>query len=219
MTGGWLRRWEPAAVAVSLLVVAVLIWQVHTGGGVVRLDDRVFARVGVVASPWATAISALGSPELSAVVLGVAALHHAFFAGRWWPIALAAANGATAGLVVLVIKALTARRGPGQLPLDGYPGYFPSGHTVTAAVCFGTATYIVRRGRVTVTRAEDTAVVVGLSVGVAVGTATVLTGNHWLSDVIGGLALAVVLQVLGFAVLRRRLDGRNLSERRRRLVA
>lgn len=203
MTLGLLRRWEPVGAATSVLVLAVLVWQVHTTGGAVQLDEQVLDRVGVVSSSWLTALSDLGSPEVSGVVLAVAALHHAFFSGRWWPILLAMSNGAVTAAVVLAIKAVTARRGPDGLPLDGYPGYFPSGHTATAAVCFGTAAYVIRAGHTSVSRVEDTAVVVGLLVGVAVGTATILTGNHWLSDVVSGLAVAVVLLVLSFAALRR----------------
>ncbi|MGI8702263.1 MAG: phosphatase PAP2 family protein [Nocardioidaceae bacterium] len=217
MRGGWLRSWEPAGVAVSLAVLALLTWQVSTGGGVVRLDEHVYGRVGVVGSPLVTVLSDLGSPEVSGVVLGVFALHHSFFSGRWWPIVLATGNGAMAAVVVLVLKAVTGRRGPGELPLEGYPGYFPSGHTATAAVCFGTATYIVGTSR-RLHDASDAGVGAGLAVGIVVGAATVLSGNHWASDVAAGLAVAVLVLVLGFAVARRHLTREDLSEPRRRLM-
>ncbi len=231
MRGGWLRGWEPAAVVTSVAVLAVLTWQVTTGGGVVAVDERLYGRVGVVASPLVTLLSGLGSPEVSGVVVGVAALHQAFFSGRWWPLALAAGNGLGAAGAVLALKAATARTGPGVPVLDGYPGYFPSGHTVSAAVCFGSAGYIVmtaRRPRGRRRRAASlppdacevgvgTGLAVGLAVGLVVGTATVLAGTHWASDVAAGLALAVVVLVVGFATVRRHLGGEQVSEGRRTL--
>lgn len=223
MRSGWLRTWEPAAVWVSLVVLAWLCWQVVTGGGVVGLDDSISGRVGTVGWPLATAVADLGSPEVSGAVLAVVAVHHAFLSGRWWPLALAAGNGAATGVLVLAVKAATARRGPSGLPLDGYPGYFPSGHTAAAAVCFGTATYValttLRGRRPGESRAGVAAgVAAGLAAGLLVGAATVLTGNHWASDVVGALAMAVVVLVLSFALVRRHLLATELSGPRRRLM-
>lgn len=201
MRRGWFRAWEPATLFVSVAVLFLLTWQVSTEGAVTRLDDRVYGSVGVVGSPLVTVLSALGSPELAGAVLGVVALHHAFFAGQWWPVALAAGNAVAAAGVVLAMKVATARPGPGVSDLDGYPGYFPSGHTVTAAVCFGTAGYILAGHRWR--DASAVGVVGGLGSGAAVGTATVLSGTHWVSDAAAGLAVAVVVLVVGFATARR----------------
>lgn len=232
MRDGWLpdrglRDWEPVAVVTSVTVLALLTWQVSTGGGVVGVDERLYGQVGVVASPWVTVLADLGSPELSGVVVGVAAIHQAFFSGRWWPVILAAGNGLAAAAAVLALKVVTARTGPGVPVLDGYPGYFPSGHTVSAAVCFGTAGYIVvtstrlrgprRRAASPPLDASEVGVVAGLAVGLAVGTATVLLGTHWASDVAAGLALAVVVLVVGFATVRRHLAGEHVSAGRRTL--
>ena len=218
MRAGGLCHWEPAAVMVSLVVLAIATWQVHTGGGVVRLDEWVDVRIGTSSAWWLTALSDVGSPEVSGVALAVTSLHQAFFRGRWWPLALAVGNGAAAAIVVLALKALTGRRGPDGLPLDGYPGYFPSGHTVTAAVCLGTATYILAIARRrTSLQASDLALAVGLGSGLVVGTSAVLTGNHWVSDVVAGLALSVVLLLVGFAVLRLRLARRGQFSARARL--
>ncbi len=232
MRGGWLRDrglrgWERVAVVTSVTVLSLLTWQVSIGGGVVGVDHWLYGRVGAVASTLVTVLADLGSPELSGVVVGVAALHQAFFSGRWWPLVLAAGNGLVAAAAVLAIKAATARPGPGVPVLDGYPGYFPSGHTVSAAVCFGTAGYIVATSRrlrgsprsaaSPPLDASEVGVVAGLAAGFAVGTATVLLGTHWASDVAAGLALAVVVLVVGFATVRRHLAGEHVSVGRRTL--
>ncbi len=212
MTRVRLRAREKAVVAVSLVVLGVVTWQVAAGNVLVRFDHHVYMSWG--ASTWwpVEAVTELGSAPLSGVVLVLAAVHGAFSAGRWWPVLLAAGTSLAMTLVVLALKTATARTGPGLTELDGYPGYFPSGHTATAAVCFGTAAYITvvlrrrrpPRSRNPVLRGDpaDLGLASGLGVGTLVGAMTVVTGNHWVSDVVGALAVSAIVLTLGFAAVR-----------------
>ena len=64
---------------------------------------------------------------------------------------------------------------------------FPSGHTTGAAACFAAFALVLGRGRSRNTQA----VLAGAAVFVALAVAAsrVLLGVHWLTDVLGGLAL------------------------------
>jgi membrane-associated phospholipid phosphatase len=91
-------------------------------------------------------------------------------------------------LLTATIKDLVDRVRPDLNPIAATLGpSFPSGHASTAAAFWAAAALVAsrwcgRRGR---------AVLVGLAVGIAVGVAAsrVLLDVHWLTDVIGGLAL------------------------------
>ena len=91
-------------------------------------------------------------------------------------------------LLTETIKHLVDRVRPDLNPIAATLGpSFPSGHSSTAAAFWAAAALVIgrwcgRRGR---------AVLVGLAVGIAAGVAgsRVLLDVHWLTDVIGGLAL------------------------------
>ena len=86
------------------------------------------------------------------------------------------------------IKDLLDRVRPTANPIAHTLGpSFPSGHTTGAAACFAAFALVLGRGRSRNTQA----VLAGAAVFVAVAVAAsrVLLGVHWLTDVLGGLAL------------------------------
>lgn len=86
------------------------------------------------------------------------------------------------------VKNVVANVRPTINPIARSLGHaFPSGHTVGAAACFAAAALVLGRGRSRNTQA----ILAGAAVAVAVAVAAsrVLLGVHWLSDVLGGLAL------------------------------
>ena len=91
-------------------------------------------------------------------------------------------------LIATAVKELLDRARPTLNPTAHFLGpAFPSGHTVTAAAFYAGAALLMGRAR----GREGHAILAGLAVGLAVGVACtrVLLDEHWLSDVIGGLAL------------------------------
>ena len=100
-------------------------------------------------------------------------------------------------------KIIIARPGPGTGTLTaGSWGYFPSGHTSTACVCYSIAVLLLVAGRAARVRR---AALAGLAVlWLLVGVALVWSDYHWASDVLAGWALSGLIVWLA---LRVRLPG------------
>jgi membrane-associated phospholipid phosphatase len=106
---------------------------------------------------------------------------------RWLPVFLAVVViGQT--LLSTEIKSLLDRVRPTANPIAHTLGpSFPSGHTTGAAACFAAFALVLGRGRTRNTQAALAGAAVFIACAVA--ASRVLLGVHWLTDVIGGLAL------------------------------
>jgi undecaprenyl-diphosphatase len=106
---------------------------------------------------------------------------------RWLPLFLIAV---TIGQTIMStqIKNLLDRVRPTANPIAHTLGpSFPSGHTTGAAACFAAFALVLGRGR---SRNVQSLLAGGaVFIAIAVAASRVLLGVHWLSDVIGGLAL------------------------------
>jgi membrane-associated phospholipid phosphatase len=106
---------------------------------------------------------------------------------RWLPLFMVTVTiGQT--LLSTEIKSLVDRARPTANPVAHTLGpSFPSGHTTGAAACFAAFALVLARGR---SRNAQAALAGGaVFVACAVAASRVLLGVHWLTDVIGGLAL------------------------------
>jgi len=130
-------------------------------------------------------------PVLAAALVYVAQRGRRAGAHRWWlpPLAAALAMALVPALVVPV-KELVARPGTSVMPPG--TGYYPSGHTATAAVAYGAAALLLfpwlrsalaRRGLVALCAVLD----------LGVGFGLVRRGYHWPLDVIASWCLCTVL--------------------------
>ena len=126
-------------------------------------------------------------PVLAACALIVAARHRTLRP-------LLAALAAVVLLLVTVTSAkiLIGRAGPGLTSVGaGGLGAFPSGHTTTAAVCFGAAAALLLPDLPAGARRVVVAVVAG--VWLLVGVALVWCDYHWFTDIVAGWALAGII--------------------------
>jgi undecaprenyl-diphosphatase len=204
-----LRLKEVRIVVLAGCVLAFATADVLIGGPLTDLDGQIRAAVqpGPYDAPaWLSLLGALGDLGPAAAVLAIASLTCAQALGRLWPLALVAGNFGAAEVAVLVFKELVGRPGPGgNADPANYPGYFPSGHTTTAAVATGTVVFLAVVGWSRGARLRPAPLVslgCGLAVGVLAAVEAVLGDFHWASDCLGGLALATLVLVVGFATVR-----------------
>jgi membrane-associated phospholipid phosphatase len=91
-------------------------------------------------------------------------------------------------LVANFTKFLVDRARPAFDQLTGFSGSsFPSGHAVATAAGLSAFALVIGRGRSLRTRAVLAGAAVGLATGVS--CTRVMLGVHWLTDVLGGLAI------------------------------
>ncbi|MFJ8594919.1 phosphatase PAP2 family protein [Streptomyces sp. NPDC093598] len=182
-------------LALPALLFALITWQVVAHGPLVRLDERL-SRLLVNPDRCSELLADLGNVQVAVPVLAVALGYVAVRdrrAGtdRWWlPVATAALLMALVPALVVPLKELTARPGtPAEPPGTGY---YPSGHTATAAIAYGSATLLLlRRLRTDLARRTLITLCVALVLGVSYGL--VRRGYHWPLDVVASWCLCAVL--------------------------
>lgn len=204
-----------AALGACLLVLALLTWQVVIVGPLVILDVRVRDAVahGHAAVAWLDTpgrlAADLGAPVVAPPVLAVALAVRELAGARHDPDGVPGRAYRPGGAVpraivavvlllvtVLVMKQLVGRPGPyDALPADGHGGYFPSGHTATAMVCYGSALLPppMRAPTARGMAIRRWARVVFVLLVLLTGAGLVWSGYHWLSDVLAGYALSAAI--------------------------
>ncbi|MFF4019899.1 phosphatase PAP2 family protein [Streptomyces sp. NPDC001843] len=177
------------------LFFVLITWQVVTGGPLERLDERLS---GALVHPDGTSqfLADLGNAQIAVPVLAVVLVYAAWRAratgtDRWWqPSAAAAALMALVPAVVVPLKEWTARPGTPVVPPG--VGYYPSGHTATAAIAYGSAALLLLpRVRSPLGRRALLAAGAALVLGVSFGL--VRHGYHWPLDVVASWCLCTVL--------------------------
>jgi membrane-associated phospholipid phosphatase len=210
------RWWLPPAILAAGFLL--LLWQVASRGPVVQLDVHVRNVIQGLATssslsslvPVGHGLADLGDPPLCVPILLFSAIL-AGAVGRTWRPALAFLGAVATLILVAYLKVSVNRPGPGQYtagrtnPFNAGPGnasygpgladagqgwgYFPSGHTADALICFGAAAlmlnaWVFADPRVRAWAGRLVAVLVGL---VIVGL--LWSNYHWLSDIVGSLCL------------------------------
>ncbi|MEU5890768.1 phosphatase PAP2 family protein [Streptomyces sp. NPDC047461] len=187
------------------VLFALITWQIVEDGPLVRLDERV-SRALVHPDRASELLADLGNVQVAVPVLALALGYAAWRArragtDRWWqPSAGAALLMALVPALIIPIKELTDR--PGTPAVPPATGYYPSGHTATAAVAYGAATLLLlprlRPGWLRRTIVFSYGVLV---LGVSYGL--VRRGYHWPLDVVASWCLSLILLQLLVMVLAR----------------
>ncbi|MEV0182838.1 phosphatase PAP2 family protein [Streptomyces sp. NPDC050625] len=197
------KLWPVTAVPILLFVL--ITWQVMADGPLLRVDERV-SRALVHPDRISAALSDLGNVQVAVPVLAVAIglvlwLGRRGGADRWWlPPVAAAVLMALVPAIVVPLKAWTDRPGTPVMPWAG--GFYPSGHTATAAVAYGAATLILLPWLVTAL-ARRLLVTVCAVVNLGVGFGLIRRGYHWPLDVLASWCLCSVLLFALWAFLSR----------------
>lgn len=192
------------SLVLPVVLFGLITWQVVADGPLLDADARV-SRALVHPDRGSELLADLGNievalPVLLTVLVYVARRRRAAGAARWWlPPALAALVMALMPLLVVPVKELTDRPGT---PVHPGSGFFPSGHTATAAVAYGTAAVLLLPSLRTA-HARRALVVACLAVNAGVGFGLVRRGYHWPLDVVGAWCLCAVPLTLFVAGLRK----------------
>ncbi|MGX1886212.1 phosphatase PAP2 family protein [Streptomyces sp. NPDC055287] len=176
----------------SGLLFALVTWQVAAAGPLRRADERLGrAVVGHGPTGLTEFLADLGNMAVALPVLAAAVAYTLWCGGRG---ALPRASAAVLSMaavpaLVVPLKSWIARTGP----LTRETGYYPSGHTATAAVAYcGAALLLLAYVR----RHRWWPPAVALVLTLATGAGLVLRGYHWPLDVVGSWCLCVVLLLL-----------------------
>ncbi|MCQ9135577.1 phosphatase PAP2 family protein, partial [Streptomyces hilarionis] len=190
---------RPSRALLGLLPPAVLFalitWQVAADGPLVAADERL-SHALVRPGRAGELLADLGNVQVAVPVLVLAAAWTAWRgrgAGRprWWVPPLAAlCLMALVPLIVVPLKEWIDR--PGTPAVPPATGYYPSGHTATAAVAYGAAV-LVALPWLRSSRARRAAVATGALLVLAVSFGLVRRGYHWPSDVVASWCLGAVL--------------------------
>jgi len=204
-TSGFVRNRLDAEVATGLALTLALAAMTVAGilvgllALVVRRSDAL-AGIDSSAADWARdhagptthrileAFTSLASTEwVIAIAVVVGAIEWVRVPSRWIPIFLATVTLGDS-LVTNLVKGAVDRARPAIEPVAATLGpSFPSGHSSTAAAFFAALALLAGRRRPHAQKAALAGAAVGLAVAVA--CSRVLLDLHWLSDVVGGLAL------------------------------
>lgn len=183
----------------------VVLAAVQSNTGLAGLDGPVQDGLRAARNPLATgaltAVTAAASPFRMCVIGAVLALGWAAWTREVWrPALLAAAMAATYGLSTFIAHQVARARPPAGdfLPGPGDALSFPSGHT------FGAGVFLLVLAYLLVARKAQHPTAALAFTGAAAGTVVVAIsdlylGQHWLTDVIAALGLAVA--VVGIIIL------------------
>ena len=137
-------------------------------------------------------------PRNAALILVSAGVFAAFRRRSWRPLAYAALIGACGSVLILASKLLLHRTDPHD-DLVTVGGSFPSGHVALLLVCLGGAVLVLTE------HSRWWAWLLVALVELSMALALLFQAAHWLTDVVGGVLLAVpVLLVASTWSLRRR---------------
>lgn len=172
-------------MAALLAVFALVTWQVVTRGPLLGPDERLgLALAGRGPGALSDLFADLGNVEVAVPVLAGAALVAWLRRARREALYAVLAMAAVP-LLVVPLKLWTDRQGP----LTEATGYYPSGHTVTAAVAYGAAALLLAP----CVRHSWMMPVAAVLLTAATSIGLVLHGYHWPLDVLAGWCLAAVL--------------------------
>lgn len=191
-------RWAPFVsllIGLPAVLFALITWQVVDRGPLLGVDRDV-SHALLHPDRASELLADLGNVGVAvpalAVVLAYAALRgRATGVDRWWapPLAAAALMVVLPALVV-PLKEWTGRHGTTAVPPG--VGFFPSGHTATAMIAYGSGT-LVLLPLLRTALARLTVVAVCCALVLAVSFGLVRRGYHWPLDVVASWCLGAVL--------------------------
>ncbi|MEV1024110.1 phosphatase PAP2 family protein [Streptomyces sp. NPDC050264] len=151
-------------------------------------DERLGTAIRTSAIPAGPAefFADLGNMTVALPVLALTLAYVTWRTRHWLAAVTAIVTMALVPALVAPLQSWLAR--PGPPPMAPETGFYPSGHTATAAVAYGLCVLLLREAHRARAAAYGCVVV-----NAAVGLGLVRQGYHWPVDVIGSWCLAALL--------------------------
>ena len=183
--GGWL------ALLVLFALITVTVELGWWRGLDTNVNEWAATQRGTV--PWhaSKVVFDLATPEIALTVTLALALSVGWWRHSWGIVADAAIRIGVVVASVLLLKPLLAVPGPTRDALGDHGGSFPSGHTTSTVVCVALLLAWVGRPRSDTGRAGAAALVAA-----TVGVAVIYVRYHYVSDVVGGIVLGLVVALM-----------------------
>ncbi|WP_308401667.1 phosphatase PAP2 family protein [Streptomyces roseoverticillatus] len=148
--------------ALCALLFVLISWQIAARGPLRALDEDLGRSVSASSAPGGSAqfLADLGNASVAVPVLIAAMVASVLLRRRhrprpWLPSVWAALAMAAVPAVIVPVKAWIGRTGPPAMAASGvHDGFFPSGHTATAAVAYGAALLLLMPPLASVSRAR-----------------------------------------------------------------
>jgi membrane protein DedA with SNARE-associated domain/membrane-associated phospholipid phosphatase len=206
-----------AGLAVGAFAFMLIGEAVRAGGigGLTGADDAAANLASDLRTDWlvdtAKVVTNLGSSPVTGLLVAVTAIWAAI-KRRWIDAGALVAGWLLSVLAVHLTKAAYDRPRPAGSLIDTALSSFPSGHSAYAVSLVACAVVLVRAGTGWAVRFAAVAVAAGLVVVVA--ATRVYLGAHYLTDVLGGIALGVAVWcAVGVAALVVGRVRHNVAER------
>jgi len=183
-----------ATAIVGVAVFGLLAWEVTHASAITGFDAQYFAIRQRLATPDGqrafAVITALGSPAFLTVLAVIGAV---WLGGRRWSalaVGWVSAFVGSALLVELTKRTIHEARPSGAAQfLHGASYSFPSGHVVGSVVGYGMVAYVLGRVAVRHTLTRMTTYGGAACLVASIAWSRIYLGVHFVSDVLGGLAL------------------------------
>jgi undecaprenyl-diphosphatase len=182
------------AIALVGIPFGLLLHQVTTDGPLTALDDsaarwlhiRVQGEDGVIA--FLQAVSFTGKPIFLLFAVGIPGAWILYHGGRKLALFLAV-TCIGGGIVDTVVKVAVGRPRPKvEEPIvEAFGNSFPSGHSMSAVVCYGALLLVLLP--LMSNRVRNLSIAAYVLLVLAIGFSRLMLGVHFISDVVGGYVL------------------------------
>jgi membrane-associated phospholipid phosphatase len=191
--------WAGSLAAVGLVVFLAILTAVVQSDGITVIDKPIENALGAIRNPTLTVVMigvaiAFGPVALPIIILITVVLWTIFAKHFWRPLLLAAGTLTGVIIVQFITHAVGRSRPPVALMLFGpdLTYSFPSGHVLGASNFLLIGTYLIFSRR-----PGPRAPIVGFAIAIVLLLLTaicrVYLGYHWPTDVLGSIALSLVI--------------------------